>query len=41
MSVAAGHAHTMAGIEQVLGELFPGIRCYFSEHAEFPWRVAA
>lgn len=40
MSVSASYPHVMAGIEKILRQLFPGIRCYHSEQAALPWSVA-
>ena len=39
MSVVAGYPYVMAIIAQTLQHLFPGIRCYHSEHAPLPLRV--
>ena len=39
MSVSASYPYVMASIEKILRHLFPGIRCYHSEHAALPWSV--
>lgn len=39
MSMSASYPHVMANVEKVLEQLFPGVCCYYSEHAELPWRI--
>ena len=41
MSVSGSYPHVMAGVEKILRELFPGIRCHHSEQAGLPWRLAS
>jgi hypothetical protein len=37
MSIVASFPSVMAGVEAVLGRLFPGVRCYHAEHSALPW----
>jgi hypothetical protein len=40
MSISASYPSVMAGIGEILQQLFPGIQCYHSEQAALPWSVA-
>ncbi|MBC7802698.1 MAG: hypothetical protein H7Y16_02390 [Candidatus Parcubacteria bacterium] len=41
MSSTAAYPRVMADVETTVRQLFPGIRCYYSESAPFPWHVHA
>jgi len=40
MSITASYPSVMANIETILRHLFPGITCYYSEHATLPWAIS-
>ena len=41
MSIAASYPSVMASMERILERLFPGIRCFYEEHAALPWSTPA